>query len=105
MRPRTRAGLQGGGGQPADGVYITDAKRVIQYVNPAYTKHTGIQPDEIVGRSVTDIVAEGMLFKGGVRRRHPAQANNVTDQPHPDAGGSRSTPMSPASLSSTGTAR
>ena len=33
-----------------DGVYVTDGKAVTQYVNPAYTKHTGIQPEEIVGR-------------------------------------------------------
>ena len=32
-----------------DGVYVTDGKAVTQYVNPAYTKHTGIQPEEIVG--------------------------------------------------------
>lgn len=61
-----------------DGVYITDGKAVTQYVNPAYTKHTGIQPEEIVGRSVTDIVAEGMLFKKAVSADVIRLKRNVT---------------------------
>ena len=49
-----------------DGVYITDGNAVTCYVNPAYVKHTGIKPEEILGRSVTDIVAEGTLYKRAV---------------------------------------
>ena len=49
-----------------DGVYITDSNAVTRYVNPAYVRHTGINPDEIIGRSVTDIMAEGVLYKRAV---------------------------------------
>lgn len=61
-----------------DGVYVTDGKAVTQYVNPAYTKHTGIQPEEIVGRSVTDIVEEGKLFKKAVSADVIRLKRNVT---------------------------
>lgn len=61
-----------------DGVYVTDGKAVTQYVNPAYTKHTGIQPEEIVGRSVTDIVASGDLFKKAVSADVIRLKRNVT---------------------------
>ncbi|MCI8539239.1 MAG: sigma 54-interacting transcriptional regulator [Oscillospiraceae bacterium] len=61
-----------------DGVYVTDGNAVTQYVNPAYTKHTGIQPEEIIGRSVTDIVAEGTLFKKAVSADVIRLRRNVT---------------------------
>lgn len=49
-----------------DGVYVTDSNAITRYVNPAYSNHTGIAPEEIIGRSVTDIVKEGVLFKHAV---------------------------------------
>ena len=41
-----------------------DDSRVI-YVNPNYKINTGILPEQIIGRKVRDIVAEGKLFTGG----------------------------------------
>lgn len=61
-----------------DGVYVTDDKAVTQYVNPAYCKHTGIQPEEILGRSVTEIAEEGKLFSKAVSADVIALGHNVT---------------------------
>lgn len=48
-----------------DSLLVTDKDGRIMYVNPAYTRNTGIQYDEVVGRLVADIVGEGTLFTGG----------------------------------------
>lgn len=48
-----------------DSVMITDNKGLVLYVNPAYESNTGIAYDEVVGRTIQDIQAEGTLFKGG----------------------------------------
>lgn len=61
-----------------DGVYVTDDKAVTQYVNPAYCKHTGIQPEEILGRSVTEIAEEGALFGKAVSADVISLKRNVT---------------------------
>ena len=61
-----------------DGVYVTDDRAVTQYVNPAYCKHTGIQPEEILGRSVTEIAEEGVLFTKSVSADVIALGHNVT---------------------------
>lgn len=37
--------------QAAEGVIITDANRVIEYVNPAFERITGYSADEIIGRT------------------------------------------------------
>ncbi len=49
-----------------DGIYVTDSKGVTRYVNPAYCQHTGIHPEDILGRSVEDISQEGVYFKHAV---------------------------------------
>lgn len=61
-----------------DGVYVTDSKATTLYVNPAYCKHTGITPEEIIGRSVTEIAEEGTLFDKSVSADVIALKHNVT---------------------------
>ena len=48
-----------------DSIFITDAKGKVLYVNPAYEQNTGILPEEVLFRYVSDIIAEGKLFTGG----------------------------------------
>ena len=61
-----------------DGVFVTDEHAVTRYVNPAYCKHTGIRPEEILGRSVTDVAEEGVLFSKSVSADVIALGHNVT---------------------------
>lgn len=48
-----------------DGIYIADGNGKTLYVNKAYTRITGIEPGEILGKYVEDIVKEG-LYKNAV---------------------------------------
>ena len=48
-----------------DSIFITDAKGKVLYVNPAYEQNTGILPEEVLHRYVSDILKEGKLFTGG----------------------------------------
>ncbi len=48
-----------------DSIFITDKEGVCLYVNPAHQRNTEILPDEVLGRKVSDIVADGNLFTGG----------------------------------------
>ncbi len=48
-----------------DSIFITDNKGKVIYVNPAHKNNTGILPQEVLGRTVSDIVNEGKLFSGG----------------------------------------
>lgn len=61
-----------------DGVYVTDNKAITRYVNPAYCKHTGTTPDELLGRSVTEIAEEGTLFSKSVSADVISLGHNVT---------------------------
>jgi PAS domain S-box-containing protein len=49
-----------------DNVFVTDGEGKVLYVNPSYVKNTGILPEDVLGRYVSDILSEGKLFKGGV---------------------------------------
>ncbi len=49
-----------------DGIHIADGEGKVLYINEAYTRTTGIEPNEIVGRKVQDIEREGILYKGSV---------------------------------------
>ena len=49
-----------------DGIHITDGDGRVLFVNQAYTRTTGIQPEEILGRRVADIEAEGKLYRNAV---------------------------------------
>ena len=61
-----------------DGVYITDENCVTKYVNPAYCKHMGISPGEVLGRSVSEIASEGNLFHKTVSADVIKMGRNVT---------------------------
>lgn len=61
-----------------DGVYITDSDAVTRYVNPAYCKQMGIQPQEVLGRSVNEIAREGNLFHKTVSGDVIKLGRNVT---------------------------
>lgn len=45
-----------------DGIYITDGEGKTRYVNKAYTRITGIRPEEVVGQYVDDLVAKGVYL-------------------------------------------
>lgn len=49
-----------------DAVHIADGEGRILFVNQAYTRTTGIRPEELIGRKVADIEAEGIYYKGSV---------------------------------------
>jgi len=45
-----------------DGIYITDGDGKTLYVNAAYTRITGIQPDEVIGKYVHELVNQGVYL-------------------------------------------
>jgi len=45
-----------------DGIYITDGEGKTLYVNKAYTRITGIKPEEVVGKYVDELVAAGVYL-------------------------------------------
>ena len=47
-----------------DGIHITDGEGRILFINSAYTRTTGIRPEQVLGRRVSEI--EGTLYKGSV---------------------------------------
>ena len=49
-----------------DGIHITDGEGRVLFINQAYTRTTGILPEELLGRKVSDIEAEGKLYRGAV---------------------------------------
>lgn len=49
-----------------DGLYISDGAGKTIYVNSAYTRTTGINKEDIIGRYVKDITDESKYFKGAV---------------------------------------
>ncbi len=49
-----------------DGIHIADGEGRVLFVNSAYTRTTGIHPQDILGRRVADIEAEGKLYRGSV---------------------------------------
>ncbi len=64
-----------------DGIYIADGAGKTLYVNKAYTRITGIEPEEVVGKYVRDLEAAG-LYKNAVtpeviRRRK--QVNSMAE--------------------------
>ncbi|WP_371366216.1 Arginine utilization regulatory protein RocR [Sporomusa rhizae] len=52
-----------------DGVLIADAESVVRYINPEYTRITGVKRDTIIGRPLTDVRPGAILpqvIKSGV---------------------------------------
>jgi PAS domain S-box-containing protein len=43
-----------------DGIYLSDGKGTTLYVNKAYTRITGIRPEEVVGKNVRELLDQGM---------------------------------------------
>lgn len=48
-----------------DGIYIADGNGRTIYINKAYTRITGIKPERVLGKLVSDLVKEG-LYKNAV---------------------------------------
>lgn len=46
-----------------EAIEVVDEKGVIKYVNPAFTKITGIEPSERIGKNIYDVSPEGALAK------------------------------------------
>ena len=49
-----------------DGIHVTDGTGTILFINKAYTRTTGIKPEDLLGRKVCDVEKEGKLYKGSV---------------------------------------
>lgn len=47
-----------------DGIHVTDGEGRILFINDAYTRTTGIRPEQVLGRRVSEI--EGLLYQGSV---------------------------------------
>lgn len=60
-----------------DGIHIADGEGKVLYVNKAYTRTTGIRPEQCVGRYVQDIEREGVLYRGSVTERVIAERKRV----------------------------
>ncbi len=52
-----------------DGIHITDSEGRVLFINEAYTRTTGIRPEEILGRKVADIEEEGVYYRGAVTQK------------------------------------
>ena len=48
-----------------DSIFITDHKGDVLYVNPAYTKNTGIHPEKVLNRNIYDLIEKEKLYTGG----------------------------------------
>jgi len=63
-----------------DGIHITDGEGRVLFVNEAYTRTTGIRLEDLYGRKVADIEAEGRFYRGAVTHKvleTGAQVNSV----------------------------
>ena len=52
-----------------DGIHIADSEGRVIFVNEAYLRTTGFRKEELLGRRVEDIEAEGKLYSGAVTMR------------------------------------
>lgn len=48
-----------------DSIFITDSTGKVLYVNPAYTANTGIAPEDVLYRNISELRGEGRLYTGG----------------------------------------
>ena len=63
-----------------DPIHVADGEGNILFVNEAYTRITGIAPQQVVGRNIIDVEREGRLYKGSVTEmvlRTRQQVNNI----------------------------
>ena len=63
-----------------DGMYITDGNAVTLWVNRAYKDITGLQAEEVVGRSMWDLEREGIISKSGTLLALAQQAPVTLEQ-------------------------
>lgn len=60
-----------------DGIFITDEQGNVLYVNPAYTRNTGISPQTVLNRNVSELMGADKVYTGGsvpdvLRTKKPA---------------------------------
>lgn len=48
-----------------DGIFITDHQGNVLYVNPAYTRNTGITQEDVLNHNITELTGEDKLYTGG----------------------------------------
>ena len=48
-----------------DSIFITDAEGVVLYINPAYTRNTGITEEDVLKKNIYSLIGEDKLFTGG----------------------------------------
>ena len=48
-----------------DSIFITDNKGNVLYVNPAYTRNTGILPEEVLNHNINDLIGRDKVYTGG----------------------------------------
>lgn len=62
-----------------DGIYITDGNGKTLYVNAAYTRITGIRPEEVVGKYVDELVTAGVYLNAVTPEviKHKKQVNSM----------------------------
>ncbi|MDR3305654.1 MAG: sigma 54-interacting transcriptional regulator [Clostridiales Family XIII bacterium] len=65
----------------ADGICVTDGQGVVTSINRGYTEITGIREDEILGRSVDELVREGYFSNAvsmeAIKRKEKVSAMSV----------------------------
>jgi PAS domain S-box-containing protein len=59
-----------------EGVQLVDAQGIVRYVNPAFTKITGIAADQRVGRNIFEVSPQGALAKTLQSRKPVLQWRN-----------------------------
>lgn len=45
-----------------DNILVADKDEVVLYINEAYSRHTGIQPEQILGKRISDLLETGSYF-------------------------------------------
>lgn len=48
-----------------ESIFITDADGIVRYINPAYTRNTGITEEEVLDRDIREVLGPGKLITGG----------------------------------------
>ena len=51
-----------------DGLYITDGKAVTILINDAYQTISGLQPEDVLGKNMWDVVSSGLIDQSGTLR-------------------------------------
>lgn len=46
-------------------ILITDAEGVVLYINPAYTRNTGITEEDVLGKAIQELIGPDKLITGG----------------------------------------